>query len=107
MALKISVIREAPRALLTLIGSLDHESVRVLRLKAQSALATGHRFLLLDLSDLTSLDEAGAEGLRYVHRIYSIAGGRLVLAGLDLDLEACLLRYGGDDVLRASARPAA
>lgn len=107
MDLKITVVREAPRALLLLSGSLDHESVRVLRLKAQSLLATGHPLLRLDLSGLTGLDEAGVDGLRYVHRIYTIAGGRLALGGLDLDLEACLLGYGGGDVLRASSPSAA
>lgn len=99
MALRTTVTRQAPRALLALTGGLDATSARVLRLKAQSLLATGHPQLILDLSGLTELDEVGAEMLRYVHRIYAIAGGRVTLLSLDLDVEACLLQHGATDLL--------
>ncbi len=91
MGLKVSVTRNAPRARVSLVGSLDQGTTRVLRLRAQSLLATGHRHLLLDLRELTDVDDAGVATVAYVRRIFAIAGGTTLLLGVDLDLEVRLL----------------
>lgn len=91
MGLKVDVTRMAPRALALLRGSLDETSARVLRLRAQSLLVTGHRHLVLDLRDLTDVDEVGVATLVYVRRIYAIAGATTVLLGVDLDLEVRMM----------------
>ena len=90
MALKIVVTKRGPAALMVLHGALDEDSVRVLRLKAQSILATGHPHLVLDLADVV-VDPAGMNMLGYVMRIFSLASGTVALRGCDLDLEAELL----------------
>ena len=90
MALKATVIRRSPFALLVLDGVLDEESVRVLRMKAQSLLATDHPHVVVDLTDVV-VEPVGAEMLAYVLRIFHIAGGTVAFRGCELDLEAELL----------------
>jgi anti-anti-sigma regulatory factor len=91
MGLKVSVTRNAPRARVILVGSLDQGTARVLRLRSQSLLVTGHRHLLLDLRELTDVDDVGVATVAYVRRIYAIAGGTTLLLGLDFDLEVRLM----------------
>lgn len=103
MGLKVGVTRQAPRARAILLGSLDEASARVLRLRAQSLLVTGHRHLLLDLRGLSDVDEAGVAMLVYVRRIYEIAGGTTLLLGVDLDLEVRLLAAGSPTLAPGAA----
>jgi len=91
MGLKVDVTRETPRARVTLVGPLVEGTARVLRLRAQSLLVTGHRHLLLDLRGLTDVDDVGVATVVYVRRIYEIAGATTVLLGVDLDLEVRLM----------------
>lgn len=91
MGLKVDVTRETPRARATLVGPLVEGTARVLRLRAQSLLVTGHRHLLLDLRGLTDVDDVGVAAVVYVCRIYEIAGATTVLLGVDLDLEVRLM----------------
>lgn len=103
MGLKVDVTREAPRARATLLGSLDQGTARVLRLRAQSLLVTGHRHLLLDLRELSDVDEVGVATLVYVRRIYEIAGATTLLLGVDLDLEVRLLAAESDRLAPGAA----
>lgn len=100
MALKATVTKRAPFALLVLSGSLDDESARVLRMKAQSLLATGHAHLVMDLAEV-AIGPAGVDMLGYVLRIFHIAGGTVAFRGCDLDLEAQLI--GLEDALKHAA----
>lgn len=101
MSLKVTVTRGAPLATAVLHGALDRDSARVLRLKAQSLLATGHRFLVLDLTQLTGIDEAGVDVIVYARRIYRLAGAALSLVGAGVDLEDRIERLESRAVLAA------
>lgn len=93
MALKIVVTGGAKRARATVRGTLDEDSARVLRLKAQSLLATGRKTLVLDLTETDLVGDAGLMALAYVRRIYRLAGARvtIVAAGAELDMRLAVI----------------
>lgn len=101
MSLKLVVTREAPLATVVALGRIDADSARVVRLKAQSLLATGHPLVVLDLSlaDMADVDDACVAVLAYARRIYRIAGGSLSMVGAGAELEARLARTESEELL--------
>lgn len=98
MTRKIIVIRGEPVAQALLLGPLDAECGRVLLGKAESLLAAGYRFVVLDLSALTDVDDQGAKALARACRCFDEDDGWLSLRGMSDDLESRLVSYEGRHV---------
>jgi anti-anti-sigma factor len=69
----------AHRASVYLCGELDLASAELLTAVLSNQLATGHRYLSLDLSRVGLLDTAGLDALRHAHHRFLDARGTLVL----------------------------
>jgi anti-sigma B factor antagonist len=90
---------DVTRALVRVSGDLDISTAAPLRAVLDGHLASGRRFLRLDLSQVTFLDAAALGGITRVHHNALAARGTLVITGARPPVARMLRVTGLDDVL--------
>ncbi len=73
---------DATRATLRLRGEMDLANADLLTAALADQLSFGHRFVRLDLSELSFLDCAGLRALVQAHNDFLAARGSLILTGI-------------------------
>jgi anti-sigma B factor antagonist len=95
----LEVRRAHPRAQLRVSGELDIATAAQLDDALAALLGDGHRYLRLDLSELTFMDVSGLRVLLRVHRALAAGRGLLILAGPGRAVRLLLRASGTDQVL--------
>lgn len=95
--------RDELRAGLRLVGELDLASVPILEACLQNLLATGGRYVRVDLSGLSFVDCAGLGGLVDAHHAFLQARGTLIVTGTGAHVRRVMGLAGLLDVLFVAA----
>ncbi|MFB9902955.1 STAS domain-containing protein [Allokutzneria oryzae] len=88
--LTVDVDDEPTPACLRLTGELDYATAPLLRQELDTLFIAGHGSLVLDLTELGFCDSAGLAAILTGYRGCREAGGRLLLVGVDAQLEKVL-----------------
>lgn len=101
----VTVNFDATRASLRATGVLDSGTAGALAAAANEHIVARRRFVRLDLSRVTSVDDAAVAVLTKIHSRLLAEGGTLILTGVDSWLEIVLA--GADPALLMIAPTAA
>lgn len=91
------------RANVRLVGDLDLASSKLLTAALEHELASGRRFVRLDLSGLGFLDSAGLRALLDAHWMFLSKRGTLILLGLNRHARRLAAITHTDEVLLIAA----
>lgn len=97
--LHVQVEMGADRAVLSLAGELDLDSVDELRAPTEDAVRNGPGVVVLDMSELSFIDSSGLALLVELRRMASEAGGELSIVNLPAALRRVVTIAGLTETL--------
>jgi len=97
---------DAPRGVVVPVeGDLDLEGCQRLRTRLAAALATGARYVVLDLDDATSFSQEAADLLRGLRRYLQRSRGDVVVVRPSPSVRSGLRVHDLDDLMTLDDRP--